>query len=290
MPFSRATSALRAARSSAGAFAESCAAAGAFSPRAAIPIPKASRPAAPSLNPKVMARSLNRTPSIVFEQFAEQFADLDLGVPQGPAPQGRRPGDAAEAGADPPPDRPQQALPFEAVEDGVERARAQAVAVAAPLLDDPQSEDLLPGRVAEEMQADEPRNPVPAVHSVIDPRYRKPIPAGRSGSSVSGPAALGGGGGGLRGLGGEAPPQPQGRPQGEQERADEAHPDHEKHEGPGARLEADRQAALQAGQRPRIAAHQDVVRHLQLQPREGQVVVRNARVLRRDVFQDRPQV
>ena len=76
-----------------------------------------------------------------FEQLPEQFPDLPLGPFERPAPLGGGPVDAARGTAIPFLVGAKIALLFHGMQQRVERARAELVAVAAEFLDDPLSKD-----------------------------------------------------------------------------------------------------------------------------------------------------
>lgn len=95
-------------------------------------------------------------PSLVFEHFAEQFLHSLPSDDESLPTRGRRPIHPAtppivegQAG-------PQIALPFHAVQDGIERARAQAIAVATKLVDHRLAEDRTFGGMMEDVEPDEP--------------------------------------------------------------------------------------------------------------------------------------
>ena len=94
-------------------------------------------------------------PSVVLEHLAEEFLDAPSCRDKRLATWGGRPIHASVPSTVQREARPQVALPFHTVQDGIERARAQAIAVPAELVDHRLAEDRSFSGVMKNMEPDE---------------------------------------------------------------------------------------------------------------------------------------
>jgi hypothetical protein len=101
------------------------------------------------------ARREDAGASVMFEQFAVQVPDLAFQLAQGAAADRGGAIEAAHLRAGTDAGRAQVAFRFQAMEERIERAGAQAIPVMGQFLDDAQTEDRLLGSMMEDMEADE---------------------------------------------------------------------------------------------------------------------------------------
>jgi hypothetical protein len=104
--------------------------------------------------------------SFILEEFAEQFTDLDLSTIERPPANRRCAIRAPRRSAVPARNRTQIAFRLECMENWIERARAEAVAMAFEFLHDAKTKNRLARRVMQNMQPDKARIQLPIAHNL----------------------------------------------------------------------------------------------------------------------------